>query len=153
MPVLEELETRAHLTMAETSRARSIFRAPRSPKSIARAWHLVATVRSTVAFAESDLLQRIDAEPLAVVVLILQASYEKVRAFVNRAIEAGLGQQDWHRGLTEAMEALDDALEGFYLARDPDFRAMVDAAVKELTITPPDQVSADWRTGLAAMPD
>jgi len=49
-----ELEARAHLTMAEVSRARSIFRQPRSPQNIARAWRLVATVRTSVAFAESD---------------------------------------------------------------------------------------------------
>ena len=149
---LEELETRAHLTMAEVSRARVIFRQPRSPKSIARAWHLVATVRASVAFAECDLLDKVAASEttLGLVVQILQLSYDKVREFAHRAINAGLGAQEWHRALREALEALEDALEGLYLARDPEFRAMVNTAIQELS---PASEASDWRAALAAMPD
>ena len=53
--------------------------------------------------------------------------------------------------MREALEALDDALEGLYLARDPEFREMVNAAVQELS--PPSEASTDWRAALAAMPD
>ena len=151
--VLEELEARAHLTMAETSRARSIFRQPRSPRSIERAWRLVATVRTMLAFTESDVCERIaDTETFPVVVQITQLSYEKVRAFVNQAITAGLGKQDWLRALAEALEALGDALEGLYLSRDPEFRAIVMDAIKELQASP-SQTPTDWRDALAAMPD
>jgi len=55
------------------------------------------------------------------------------------------------RAMREALEALDDALEGLYLARDPEFREMVNAAVQELS--PPSEASTDWRAALAAMPD
>ena len=149
---LEELETRAHLTMAETSRARIIFRQPRNPKAIARAWHLVATVRAAVAFAESDLVERIaDSETFPVVVQLLQLSHDKLRAFARQAIDAGMGPQDWHRALREAIDAFADVLEGLYLSRDPDFRTIVAEAIRKLS--PAGDTSADWRAAIAAMPD
>jgi hypothetical protein len=149
---LEELETQAHVTMAETSRARVIFRQPRNPKAIAHAWRLVATVRATVAYAESDLVERVaDSATFPVVVQILQLCHDKVRAFERQALNAGMGPQDWHRALREGIDALSDALESIYLARDPDFRAAVADAIHELA--PASEPPLDWRASLAAMPD
>lgn len=149
---LEELETRAHLTMAETSRARIIFRQPRNPKSIAQAWRLVATVQAMIAFAESPTLEDISSsDTFPVVVQLLQLSYDKARAFALKATEAGMGPQDWHRALRDAIETLADVLEGFYLARDPEFREVVAHAIRELA--PAGDTVVDWRAALAAMPD
>ena len=148
---LEQLETRAHLAMADVSRARAILREPRNPKAIAQAWRLVAAVRVAVAFADSDLVEHVaDSDTFPLVLQILQLSHDKVLAFARQALEAGMGSQDWFHALREAIDALADALEGFYLARDPEFRTIIADAIRELS---PASETSDWRATPAAMPD
>lgn len=151
---LEELETRAHLTLAAASRARSILRHPHSPRSVERGWRLVATLRGILAFADPEAFEPRSPEMSWFIVQLLQLSHNKVGAFVKQAIGLGLGTQPWLRALADGLEALRDALEGLYLSRDPEFRTIVTEAIKELDSSQPSQGSIpDWRASLANMPD
>jgi len=151
---LEQLEARAHRTLAEASLAREILRHPRSPRAVERAWRLVTSLRTLLAFAEPERLEPLGPNGLWFVTELFQLTHNKLRNLVDLAAKQGLAKQPWFRAWTEGLEALGDALEGLYLSRDPECRAIVNEAIKELDSSRPSQVEIpDWRSSLAKMPD
>ena len=150
---LEQLEARAHRTLADASLARAILRHPSSPHAIERAWRLVATLRSMLAFAEAEKMERLGPEASSFIVQLLQLTHNKLRGLLDQAVGRGLAKQEWFQALDEGLEALDDTLEALYLARDAEFRNIVNEAIKELDASRPSQAPADWRASLANMPD
>jgi hypothetical protein len=156
--VLDEIEARAHLTIAEASRARGILGHPRSPRQIERAWRVVAALRALIAFAEPERIESLGSGPhgLAAVTDALQLTSSKVRDLLRLATGRGLSTQSWFLAMAEAMDALADALEALHLSQDPEMRAVVEAALTELDATRAARADApppDWRAALAKMSD
>lgn len=156
--VLDEIEARGHLTIAEVSRARGILRHPRSPRQVERAWRVVATLRALLAYAQPERIESLGSGPegLAFVTDILQLTSSKVRDLLGLATSRGLSTQSWFLAMAEATDALADVLEALHLSQDPEMRAAIEAALTELDATRATRTDApppDWRAALAKMSD
>lgn len=115
---------------------------------------LVQGLRRLLAAVAPERLQAINLDRAEMAARILRQTLDNTRPFLALAERLGHAQDAWFGAMTEALDDIENILEGLALSLNEDFRRTVADAIAELDAARrPGHKPPEWRSSLASMPD
>jgi hypothetical protein len=115
---------------------------------------LVQGLHRLLSSVAPERLQAIDLQRAEMAARILRHTLDYMRPFLALAVRLGHAQDAWFGAMTEALDDIENILEGLALSLDENFRRPVADAIAELDATRrPGPEPPEWRSSLASMPD
>ncbi len=156
MSPADTLERLAASALASTSWAATFLQGgSEPPRPLSEtAPTLVQGLRRLLATVTPERLHAIDPQRAEMAARILRQTLDNMRPFLALAQRLGHAQDAWFHAATEALDDIENIVEGLGLSLDEDFRRITADAIAELDASRrPGQKPPDWRSSLASMSD